>query len=189
MNEDTKKLREIVERATASGDRISGDLDAETAALRQGWLEFGKLLQREMQAGGSLADDTASELERAGAELAEFGRILATAPNTPAPSATSTKSSRRSVWPKVVAVVAASLLVAAGAFFWFRALPASHPQSTNDVVTVPTDKQPNSPVPVQPDVDPHQAPDFRIVENVSLDKGVTVVSRATMAVVVPLSLF
>ena len=44
MNGETKRLQEILERATAPGDELPADLDAETASLREGWLAFGKLL-------------------------------------------------------------------------------------------------------------------------------------------------
>ncbi len=44
MNDDTKRLQEMLERATAPGDALPEDLDAETAALREGWLALSKLL-------------------------------------------------------------------------------------------------------------------------------------------------
>jgi hypothetical protein len=44
VNDETRRLQEILERATAPGDQVPEDLDAETAALREGWLAFGKLL-------------------------------------------------------------------------------------------------------------------------------------------------
>ena len=45
MNEDTKKLEEQLEKATAEGDRMDGSLDAETVALREGWLALGRLIE------------------------------------------------------------------------------------------------------------------------------------------------
>lgn len=44
MNDETKRLQEMLERATAPGDALPEDLDAETAALREGWLALSQLL-------------------------------------------------------------------------------------------------------------------------------------------------
>ena len=50
MNDETKRLQEILERATAPGDAMPADLDPETSSLREGWLAFGKLLQADQPA-------------------------------------------------------------------------------------------------------------------------------------------
>jgi hypothetical protein len=42
----------MLERATAPGDEMPADLDAETSSLREGWLAFGKLLQDAQLAEG-----------------------------------------------------------------------------------------------------------------------------------------
>lgn len=52
MNDETKRLQEILERATAPGDEVPEDLDAETASLREGWLAFGKLLAEAQPTAG-----------------------------------------------------------------------------------------------------------------------------------------
>lgn len=44
MNDETERLQEMLERATAPGDEVPEDLDAETVSLREGWLAFGRLL-------------------------------------------------------------------------------------------------------------------------------------------------
>lgn len=44
MNDETKRLQEMLERATAPGDALPEELDAETAALREGWLALSQLL-------------------------------------------------------------------------------------------------------------------------------------------------
>ncbi len=44
MNDEAERLQEMLERATAPGNEVPEDLDAETASLREGWLAFGKLL-------------------------------------------------------------------------------------------------------------------------------------------------
>lgn len=44
MNDETKRLQEMLERATAPGDELPEDLDAQTAALRESWLALSKLL-------------------------------------------------------------------------------------------------------------------------------------------------
>lgn len=44
MNEETRKLQEMLERATAPGDQVPADLDAETSSLRDSWLTLGRLL-------------------------------------------------------------------------------------------------------------------------------------------------
>jgi len=44
VNDETERLKERLECATAPGQEVPEDLDAETASLREGWLAFGKLL-------------------------------------------------------------------------------------------------------------------------------------------------
>ena len=43
--EDTKKIEEQLEKATASGDTLDAALDAETTSLREGWLALGQLIE------------------------------------------------------------------------------------------------------------------------------------------------
>ena len=56
MNEDTKKLEEQLERATAEGGRMDDSLDAETAALREGWLALDRLIETAQTASGGPPD-------------------------------------------------------------------------------------------------------------------------------------
>jgi hypothetical protein len=52
VNDETQRLREILERATAPGGEVPEDLDAETASLREGWLAFGRLLTEAQPTAG-----------------------------------------------------------------------------------------------------------------------------------------
>ena len=45
MNDETEKLQEMLERATAPGPQLSAGLDPETASLRATWLALGRLLE------------------------------------------------------------------------------------------------------------------------------------------------
>ena len=45
MKEDTKKIEEQLEKATAPGDTLDAALDAETKSLREGWLALGQLIE------------------------------------------------------------------------------------------------------------------------------------------------
>ena len=56
MNEDIKILEEQLEKATAEGDRIDAALDAETVALREGWLALGRLIETAQHASGGPPD-------------------------------------------------------------------------------------------------------------------------------------
>jgi len=86
MNDESKRLQEMLERATAPGDEMPADLDAETKSLREGWLALGKLLEDAQFASGRSLDSW---------------RV------------TPRSASRR--WPlALVAAVAASLLLAVG---------------------------------------------------------------------------
>jgi hypothetical protein len=44
MNDELKKMERMLEKATAPGDAPAGDLDPETASLRETWLAFGQML-------------------------------------------------------------------------------------------------------------------------------------------------
>jgi len=57
VNDETKRLQEILERATAPGDEVPEDLDAETASLREGWLAFGRLLTEAQPTAGEPWED------------------------------------------------------------------------------------------------------------------------------------
>ncbi len=98
MNDESKRLQEILERATASGDQMPADLDAETSSLREGWLALGKLLEDAQVASGQSLDRWQVTLR-------------------PAPQR----------WRlAVVAAVAASLLVAAGLTLAYRLLDGAN---------------------------------------------------------------
>lgn len=45
MSDDTKKLEEQLEKATAPGDTLDAVLDAETTSLREGWLALDRLIE------------------------------------------------------------------------------------------------------------------------------------------------
>ena len=45
MKNDLETSLRVLEDATAAGDRPTGQLDAETASLREGWLAFGEMLE------------------------------------------------------------------------------------------------------------------------------------------------
>lgn len=104
MNDEQSRLQNSLERATARGDDMPADLDAESASLREGWLALGKLLSdAETVAGGPLED----------------WKLL------PPPEP------RR--WRKIVAVaLAASLLIAVGATIGLRILNLSGVKSVEE---------------------------------------------------------
>lgn len=52
MNDQSRRLQEMLERATAAGNDMPADLDAETASLREGWLALGELLEAAQPASG-----------------------------------------------------------------------------------------------------------------------------------------
>jgi len=52
MNDELNPLHDMLRRATAAGDDLPADLDAETAGLREGWLALGKLLDDAESAAG-----------------------------------------------------------------------------------------------------------------------------------------
>ena len=107
MNEDTKKLEQQMERATAAGDRIDDTLDAETASLREGWLALGKLIE-------------AAQKETAGPPELQY------------PAESEPSHRKKIVGPKVlaaIATVAVSLLVAAVATLSFV---ANRPDAVTD---------------------------------------------------------
>jgi hypothetical protein len=98
MNDQQQKLREMLERATARGDDMPADLDAETLSLRESWLALGKLLEDAQLAAGQSSETWQVTLR-------------------PTP--------RR--WPlAVAAAIAASLLLAAGLTLAYRLLDGSN---------------------------------------------------------------
>jgi len=98
MNDETKRLQEMLERATAPGEQMPGDLDAETSSLREGWLALGKLLEDAQSAPGQPLDRWQVTLRPA----PQRWRLAA------------------------VAAVAASLLIAAGLTLAYRLLDGSN---------------------------------------------------------------
>lgn len=191
MNEEPNKLREIVERATAPGKRIPGDLDAETASLRRGWLELGRLIEDDVQSGGRHNDT------KLGAEFAGFERAISAAPNgiNAAPMAASSlgrassgkiPAHRRSrVWSYLL-MAAASLLIGVGLAVAFRFMPNQRPQQ--DPTPVATDIGPKNQL-HEPVVKSPDDGDELIALTDDSVKRITSLSRATMVVVVPFSLF
>lgn len=103
MNDESRRLQEMLERATEPGDEMPADLDAETAALREGWLALGKLLEDSPFA-------SAEPLDRWQA--------------TPRPA-----PQRRRLG--VAVAIAASLLIAAGLTLAYRLLDGSNPGQPN----------------------------------------------------------
>ena len=96
MSEETKKLEEQLEKATAPGDTIDASLDAETTSLREGWLALGQLIEA--------AQPTSARPPLAGPPELQY-------PAQPAPT-----PRRKLAGPKTLAALAAlaaSLLVAA----------------------------------------------------------------------------
>jgi hypothetical protein len=129
MNDEQDILHDMLRRATAAGDDLPADLDAETAGLREGWLALGKLL-----------DDAESA---AGAPPESWKLLPRAAP-------------RR--WPVLIAAaLAASLLIAVGATVASRLLNSAndrqagpqsvaHENSANSSARQP-EAQPQSPAP------------------------------------------
>jgi hypothetical protein len=113
MNEEAKKLREIVERATAAqdipDDELPQALDAETAALRSGWLQLGKLIEEEVKSGAR--------------HNRNYDRCAAKRP--------ATMHRGQAGWSLWIAVSAASLLVATGIAFAVRFLGGAHEPQKN----------------------------------------------------------
>jgi len=97
MNEETRRLQELLERATAPGNQMSDDLDAETSSLREGWLALSKLLEDARVAPDQPLDRWQVTLRPA--------------------------AQRR--WFAVAAALAASLLIAAGLTLAYRLLERS----------------------------------------------------------------
>lgn len=56
MNENIEKLEEQLEKVTAPGDCIDDSLDAETAAMREGWLALGRLIETAQASTGGPPD-------------------------------------------------------------------------------------------------------------------------------------
>lgn len=100
MNDETKGLQARLERATAPGDQVPADLDAETSSLRDSWLTLGRLLEDAQPAG-----DTPWQ----------HGKVA------PRPAA----HRRRPLAWAVAVAVAASLLIAAGLTLAYRSIDGS----------------------------------------------------------------
>jgi hypothetical protein len=113
MNDDATRLREIVERATAAPDfddnDLPQDLDAETAALRGGWLQLGNLIEEEVKSGARhiCIHERCAAKRTAAVHRAHAG------------------------WSPWLAVSAASLLVATGIAFAVRFFGGPHEPQKN----------------------------------------------------------
>ena len=161
MNDETRRLQEMLERATALGDEVPEDLDAETASLREGWLAFGKLLTDAQPAAG---------------EAWENWQV------TPRPV-----QRRRSLG--LALAVAASLLIAAGLTTAYRLLEGSsgvlpNPPTIAQDNRVPAGTVEESPAAIpQPDAETRQDLQIAAVPDQlewddSLDKQITAVAQA-----------
>lgn len=95
-NNDSARLHDLLNRATAPADETSDELDAVAASLRRGWLALGRLLEGEQRAGGAAEGNDVEPIRQARQRL----RI-----DSPA---------RAAIWfPWLIAAVAASVLIAA----------------------------------------------------------------------------
>jgi hypothetical protein len=172
MNDDTKNLREMIERATATpasaGDEMPHDLDADTASLHGGWLQLGKLIEEDVKSG--------NRNDRSG--------HVANRDHEPAIHAAPSSGHRRPAWSFWLATCAASLFVAAGIVFTVHFLNGPHaPQGNLQQIAGRGDraKQPAAPVvaptpvpsPETPSSDPLQWGD-------SVDDEITAVGQATI---------
>ena len=110
------------------------DLDAETASLRRGWLELGKLIEQDIR-----SDETGDDAQP-GIELAEFGQVLSALPDRTIAAAASMRPGdrvpatpspafpRRSHAWSYMLMVAASLLIGVGLAFAFRFFSIASPR-------------------------------------------------------------
>ena len=161
MSDDTRRLLEILERATAPGDEVPEDLDAETASLREGWLAFGKLLAEAQSTAGEPWENwtvTPRPVQR--------GRSLGLA-----------------------IAVAASLLIAAGLTIAYRLLDDSSGIQPNPPAIAQDDRVPAEIVEETPAVSPQ--PDIEVRQDLqiaavpdelewddSLDEQITTLAQA-----------
>jgi hypothetical protein len=137
MNNERQKLREIIERATATSDAANDDppreFDAETASLRQYWLQLGKLIEEDILASGSCASSDFASCDCAGdarscnahfaSERVENRDYMRSAPSA------ARRRPARSFW--LTAAVAGSLLVATGVALAVRILDGAHKPEAN----------------------------------------------------------
>jgi len=162
VNDETKRLQEMLERATAPGDSLPEDLDAETAALRESWLALGKLL---------------ADAQSATDEPWENWMI------TPRP---------QSHWRTVrwAVAVAASLLVAAGLAIAYRlqdgagSVQPTPPVIAQDDQAAPQSVKPAPAAVAQPDAEDPQDTQLAAVPDElrwddSLDDRITSLAQAT----------
>jgi len=162
VNDETKRLREILERATALGDEVPEDLDAETASLREGWLAFGRLL---------------TEAQPTAGEPWENWKV------TPRPT-------QRRRFLGLAIAVAASLLIAAGLTMAYRLRDGSSGVQPNPPTIAQDDLAPAGIVEKTPDASPQ--PEAEVRQNLqiaavpdelewddSLDEQITAVAQAT----------
>jgi hypothetical protein len=143
MNEETKKLRELIERATAAPDILSHDLDAETESLRRGWLQLGKLIEEETGICGVPARNGHARM--------------------PQPA-----TRRTPAWPLWIAASAASLIVATGIALAVHFFGAHEPQKNLQQIAGRNEppKRPAEPVVVPQPAPPQAAqPQPRVAES------------------------
>lgn len=166
MNDESRRLQEMLERATAPGDEMPADLDAETASLREGWLALGKLLDDPQFASGEPLD-----------------RWQLTP--RPAPQR----------WRLGVAVaIAASLLIAAGLTLAYRLLDGSNAgqpsvpglarddQSTTDSSVDTSQAVVQAPIPQSLNPEPQTPNSGYLAWDDSLDAEIAAVSQAAALV-------
>jgi hypothetical protein len=165
VNDETKRLQEILERATAPGDEVPEDLDAETAALREGWLAFGKLLAEAQPTAGE-----PWESWKVTPRPVQHGRTL-----------------------RMVIAVAALLLIAVGLTLAYRLFDGSSGIQPNPPTIAQDDRVPAEIVEETPAVSPQ--PDIEVRQDLqiaavpdelewddSLDEQITTLAQAAALV-------
>ena len=120
MNDESKQLERRLEQATARQLPADTTLDSETAALREGWLALGQLLEAAESASG---------------------------PAAPLPAVPPVPARRSWTWLGVVAALAASLLVA-GLATWqlFPGSDTGQHAKAPEAARTPQSVQPQEPV-------------------------------------------
>ena len=93
---DSARLHDLLNRATAPADEAPNVFDAEAASLRRGWLALGRLIEDDQQAGGAAEGNDVEPIR----QPRQRSRI-----DSP---------TRAAAWfPWLIAAVAASVLIAA----------------------------------------------------------------------------
>jgi hypothetical protein len=163
VSEETKKLQEMLERATAPGEQMPGDWDAETSSLRDSWLTLSRLLE-----DATPADSKPGEPWKV----------------TPRPA----RRRRPLAW---AVAVAASLLIAAGLTIAYRQVDPPSGVQVAPPVLAQVDPAPPRAVEAAPDavapVDREPGPEIPIAAvsdefdwDSSLDDEITAVAQAAV---------